>query len=217
MRVFAIAGAICAITLTISTASAENKFSALLSPTFTNSSADEAFSQASHRVATGQAAVPTQQVGFRHRAQATAAGGCATGGCLDGSCGDSGCAVAGTGCGAGSCQDSYCTPHTVPNLPTSSLRQYWRSSPCNTSVWDGYRVSCRTPRSVGPKKSCLSGGCPADYTPAGPVDTGCATGGCDAPSYATQEYAPACEAGCDVASGGCDVPGGCDTGACSSF
>ncbi len=37
-----------------------------------------------------------------------------------------------------------CTPHTPASLPTSSFYQYFRSSKCNTHVWDGYRQGCRS-------------------------------------------------------------------------
>jgi hypothetical protein len=37
-----------------------------------------------------------------------------------------------------------CTPHTAPNLPSSSFYQYFRSNKCNSHVWDGYRQHCRS-------------------------------------------------------------------------
>jgi hypothetical protein len=35
-----------------------------------------------------------------------------------------------------------CRPRTAVQLPTSSLRQYFRSDPCYTNLWDGYHRKC---------------------------------------------------------------------------
>lgn len=35
-----------------------------------------------------------------------------------------------------------CRPHVKPNLPSSTLYQYFRSDRCYTHVWDGYRRNC---------------------------------------------------------------------------
>ncbi len=44
------------------------------------------------------------------------------------------------GCAAGAaCDPGYiCQPHVTPNLPSSTLRQYFRGNPCNAHLWDGY-------------------------------------------------------------------------------
>ncbi len=47
-----------------------------------------------------------------------------------------------------SCDSEFsCTPHTAPNLPSSSFYQYFRSNKCNSHVWDGYRQPCRSSNS----------------------------------------------------------------------
>ncbi len=52
------------------------------------------------------------------------------------------------GCGSGNCESGMCdsvydcTPHVAPCLPTSTLLQYYRTSKCNTHVWDGYTQKC---------------------------------------------------------------------------
>lgn len=35
-----------------------------------------------------------------------------------------------------------CRPHVKPALPSSTFYQYFRSNPCYTNVWDGYRYRC---------------------------------------------------------------------------
>ncbi len=35
-----------------------------------------------------------------------------------------------------------CRPHVKPQLPKSSLYQYFRSDACHTNVWDGYQRHC---------------------------------------------------------------------------
>ena len=45
-------------------------------------------------------------------------------------------------CQTGCDQDYVCQPHEVPQLPNSTLLQYFRSNKCNTHVWDGYRQKC---------------------------------------------------------------------------
>lgn len=49
-----------------------------------------------------------------------------------------------TGCSEGSnCVGGViCRPRTVPNLPSSTLLQYFRSDACYTNVWDGYQRKC---------------------------------------------------------------------------
>ncbi len=37
---------------------------------------------------------------------------------------------------------NQCIPHTAPNLPSSSLHEYFRSNKCHTNVWDGYQQNC---------------------------------------------------------------------------
>jgi len=41
-------------------------------------------------------------------------------------------------CGGG----VICRPRTKPNLPSSTLLQYFRSDACYTNVWDGYQRKC---------------------------------------------------------------------------
>ncbi len=33
---------------------------------------------------------------------------------------------------------TVCQPHRVPNLPSSSLREYFRGDPCHANLWDGF-------------------------------------------------------------------------------
>jgi hypothetical protein len=47
-------------------------------------------------------------------------------------------------CPGGCADDMACTPHTAPNLPSSTFYQYFRSNKCNSHVWDGYRQPCRS-------------------------------------------------------------------------
>ncbi|MGB7328171.1 MAG: hypothetical protein WBD31_25065 [Rubripirellula sp.] len=47
------------------------------------------------------------------------------------------------GCASGVCDSvNDCTPHVAPCLPSSTLLQYFRTSKCNTHVWDGYQQKC---------------------------------------------------------------------------
>ena len=240
MRITAIAGAACVILLSISSiASAQNDFKALMSsPTFGGSTqVPEQFKAISHKIQqeTQAAEAQTQQVSY--------AATCDNASC-DGNCGHAGCAGAGSGCSTGRCgsgEGAYCIPHRVPNLPNSTLRQYWRSNACNTGLWDDYQNDCGS-RGRPKKSRCKSGcndaaaysapavGCASDAgagcadpaagcaTGGYPVqESGCAAGGCDATTAAPNVYSPM--AGCD-GQAGCDVPsyisGGCDTGACDT-
>lgn len=49
----------------------------------------------------------------------------------------------GAGCDTG-CDSNVitCRPHMKPNLPYSTFYQYFRSNPCYSNVWDGYRQHC---------------------------------------------------------------------------
>ncbi|WP_345683347.1 hypothetical protein [Novipirellula caenicola] len=59
---------------------------------------------------------------------------------------DAGCSCGHHGCRDGcasraACEPAYiCRPHEVPVLPSSTLRQYFRSDPCNVHLWDGYAL-----------------------------------------------------------------------------
>ena len=93
---------------------------------------------------------------------------------------DSGCA---TDAGCDSCRTSHsesiCRPYVRPNLPNSTLLQYFRSNRCYSRIWDGYRQRC--PSSLNhvdgtcdcfdKKKQC---GCGPVLAPA------CNTAACDA-------------------------------------
>lgn len=61
------------------------------------------------------------------------------------------------GCETGDCgvsgHEVYCRPRGTVNLPSSTLREYFRSHPCYTNVWDGYGVHC------GPHHKHLHGEC----------------------------------------------------------
>lgn len=233
MRKFVTSGALCAIVLTTSLASAKDDFSALLSelsyaqpgqsqaamPSYKIASnanttaevstpsvsapAPQAAIQmpqmanqpaASYQATDHQATQPTDQ--YNHVGPAPAAlqqgcdVGCADGGCAAGGCADGGCASGGCG------QDGFCTPHNQPNLPGSTLRQYWRSNACNSNVWDGYQNECRKP--MGPKKerNCFG----RSHAPAPIVVPSQAP--CDTPACDVQQYIPA-QAACD--SGSCDA------------
>ncbi len=58
------------------------------------------------------------------------------------------------GCDSG-CSETIidCSPHVKPNLPSSTLHQYFRTNKCNTHVWDNYRQPCRK------SNSHVSGNC----------------------------------------------------------
>ncbi|TWU42306.1 hypothetical protein [Novipirellula artificiosorum] len=67
-------------------------------------------------------------------------------GCGCGAC-QSARACDGPSCGCGSCAQRGCghpqeeyvmIPHRTPNLPSSSILQYFRSDACYTGLWDGY-------------------------------------------------------------------------------
>lgn len=46
-------------------------------------------------------------------------------------------------CDSQGCESDFtCMPHIKPNLPSSTLYQYFRSNPCYANVWDGYRRNC---------------------------------------------------------------------------
>ncbi|NNE00670.1 MAG: hypothetical protein HKN47_25420 [Pirellulaceae bacterium] len=249
MRKIAIGSAVCALLLIATSASAKDDFSALLSelnygeptattqvvPQYTTVSNEVPSTTLSMpnlpgkinaRVAVASKPTPAQTVGYSVGSNITnsfAGGGCAVGGCASGACG-------GTGCN-GNCgghEGGYCVPHTVPNLPTSTLRQYWRSNSCNCTVWDGYQNTCHGAPKAKKKKWCLFGssGC-NDSAACGAASAGCsvietpvcAPAGCA--SGAVESCAPAAgcdgQAGCDVpASAPCDAPSGCDAGGCAS-
>lgn len=47
-------------------------------------------------------------------------------------------------CDEPNCDSQFtCRPHVRPALPSSTLYQYFRSDPCYSNVWDGYRRSCK--------------------------------------------------------------------------
>jgi len=81
-----------------------------------------------------------------------------------------------------------CTPYAVPQLPTSTFYQYFRSDACNTHVWDGYHNRCRDfpDLSLHPKPLCqhnqcgghCGGGTDCGQIPAEWSHSGCDT--CDA-------------------------------------
>ena len=137
------------------------------------------------------------------------------GGCSSGSCGGR--------CGRGYQEHcASCVPHTPPNLPTSSFREYFKSDACNCRVWDGWQNRCHgaSKHSRGecncfdPNKGkcCLSNlggglGCKVKsfgrgVCPAGP---GKATGCLQLPA-AWQSLSSDCDGQADCA---CDSPG-CD-------
>lgn len=126
-------------------------------------------------------------------------GGC--GEILDAGCGvcHSGCGH--KGCGLGKCKHeekpSFCPPRTEPNLPSSSLRQYFRSSRCSTNVWDGYSLKC------GPNHEHAHGTCDCHLKKKG----GCCLGGGCGEILPPRQCFDACDAGCDTCGDGCD--GGC--------
>lgn len=217
MRKFAITGALCAIALSAGLASAKDDFSALLSELSYAQPAHIQAAMPSYKVAQNTSPMAAAKVNavshnqLQHvqpaatqhamsmPANAYSVGpapaafsqgcdvGCASGGCADG------------GCASGSCEGGFCTPHNQPNLPGSTLRQYWRSNSCNSNVWDGYQNRCHKPVGSGKKRSCLDGGCgpePCDIQP--PSHVVCDTQeACDVPSYVATPAA-SCDAGtCD--------------------
>ena len=108
-----------------------------------------------------------------------------------------------------------CVPHTPPNLPNSSLYQYFKSDACNCRVWDGWQRCCHgsSKHSRGEcdcfdprkKKSCLGGfGCFGR----GVHPVSCRGGSCSGGSCSGTT---ACEAGCHQLpaawQGGCDCAG----------
>ncbi|QDT08750.1 hypothetical protein [Planctomycetes bacterium K23_9] len=227
MRKFATTGALCAIVMSASLVSAKDDFSALLSELSYN---QPAASSPSYRVADNSQAAATATTPAPASAQATVShqpaismpagqsqpmhaqqfnhagpapasfqqpcdSGCAStgGGCLNGSC------------RSGNCESGFCTPHNMPNLPGSTLRQYWRSNACNSNVWDGYQNECRKPlfgkKRCGQEEGCATEGCATEGWVPPPSQAPCDTQvSCDVPSYVE---APT--ASCD--SGSCDANG----------
>lgn len=51
-----------------------------------------------------------------------------------------------------------CTPHVAPNLPTSTLIQYFRSNKCHTHVWDGYQQHCHNNKHMRGDCDCFKNG-----------------------------------------------------------
>ena len=165
-------------------------------------------------------AAPTIDTGYAAESQCystadSCAGACGTGCGASGSCGK--------GCGNGLCSEGYCVPHTPPNLPYSTLRQYFKSNACNSRVWDGYRNSCTfsSKNSAGQCSSKQRQGCgakgmncgkvyPASSVPCdGPkhlLPTAWKTAPCDTPSC---DEVSSCTAPSCVAES-CDAPG-CDS------
>lgn len=132
--------------------------------------------------------------------------GCCGGGC----CGeiiDAGCgcrsACGRTGCGLGKCKQedtSVCMPRTDVNLPSSTLRQYFRSGRCNTNIWDGYTQKC------GPNHEHAHGTCDCHLK----KKRGCCLGGCCGEILPPRQCFDGCDSACDV---GCDTCGsGCGGG-----
>lgn len=191
MRKIAITGVLAAVVLAVAPASAAD-YSALTS---TAAYGQVNYGQPVNHFAQVQHTVEPQF------ADVGGGGGCAAGvcsGCSDGSCGNA------------SCKEGVCFPHRTPDLPGSSLRQYWRSSACNTGAWDGYRKSCCQGSRLG--QNLRNGGCSGgDCGPAIEPTPVCASKACD-----VQVAAPAVNfevpAACDVPAfpAACDTPGGCD-------
>ncbi|MGB7343118.1 MAG: hypothetical protein WBD20_02800 [Pirellulaceae bacterium] len=245
MRKFATTGALCAIVMTASMASAKDDFSALLSELSYNQSSVPSYKIAQSPTAPAAAetlgtaaanAAPQAAISMpavtQHAPQIqqnynvgpapvsfqqgcdVAGGSCDSGTCGasgygNGSCGSGGC-LAG-GCRSGNCgEGGYCTPHNQPNLPGSTLRQYWRSNACNSNVWDGYQNQCRKPLFGSKDRGCGIGGCSTAGCQGECASGACATlpsqavygaaGGCDTPNFNT----PAATS-CD--SGNCDTKG----------
>ena len=160
-------------------------------------------------------------------------GNCAGGNCGNGNCGPGGCGLGRGLCNSGRCgQGGYCTPHNTPNIPGSTLRQYWKSNACNCNVWDGYQNECKPPLSsrltnLGRNGGCGGAGCGGCADCAGRrCDNGQCDGlvtnrplvapvaPCDSPSVVAQPLpAVPCDspAGCDAPATTCDAPGGCDS------
>ena len=53
-----------------------------------------------------------------------------------------GCNSCGSHHGCGCDNVVTCIPHMAPNLPNSTLLQYFRSNKCYSNVWDGYHQKC---------------------------------------------------------------------------
>lgn len=107
-------------------------------------------------------------------------GQCASASC--GQCGQQCGAKCGKLCKLGERQwyhEGFCQPYTPPQLPTSTFYQYWRSSPCNVNVWNGFKNRCHPHidlslhgnKSCGNHGGCASGGC-YNIQPAGCGDCG---------------------------------------------
>jgi hypothetical protein len=118
--------------------------------------------------------IPSQVVGHVHS-------GCAQSGCD----GHDQCGCGYGGCGNGGCghndTEVVCRPRNPVNLPHSSLRQYFRSNPCYTNVWDGYRQHC------GDHHKHLHGECDCFKQKSRGGACGCQSQHCQ----------PRCESGCD--------------------
>ena len=124
-------------------------------------------------------------------------GGC--GEIIDAGCGcQSGCGL--TGCGLGKCKQeakAVCMPRTEVNLPSSTLRQYFRSNRCNTNIWDGYSQKCDS------NHEHAHGTCDCHVK----KKRGCCLGGGCGEILPPRQCFDACDAGCDACGSGCD--GGC--------
>ena len=73
-----------------------------------------------------------------------------------------------------------CRPRTRPNLPSSTILQYFRSDACYTNVWDGYHRSCKHHDHLHGTCDCFR-----DQSPCGEV-LPCEGNGC-----------VSCDTGCD--------------------
>ncbi|TWU57238.1 hypothetical protein [Rubripirellula reticaptiva] len=101
------------------------------------------------------------------------------------------------GCASGVCDSvSDCTPHVAPCLPSSTLLQYFRTSKCNTHVWDGYQQKC----GFGQKHVNGTCDCFKQRQGCGQLLPACNGPSCDGPS---------CR-GCDSCRGSNSCDSGCD-------
>ena len=254
MRIIAILGVTC--TLMLSIANAGDPFSSLLKKFDYRKTADVDLRQVSGKINLEKVGTESSQRTDENTKPVSYTADCASGGCASGPNAIGGCASGqcGTGCGNGQCGpggcgpnglcggrfggglcgsgSGFCTPHNTPNLPTSTLRQYWKSNSCNCNVWDGYQNRCPNPLfsklanlgrnghgnccggcgQAGCNGKCGLSGC--DQSGNGNCDQsgdgGCSSGGCDTPVPVINYVG---QGSCDNPSIGaspraCDAPGG---------
>lgn len=92
---------------------------------------------------------------------------------------DCGCGQPSNTCGTGA--EIVCRPRTPVHLPSSTLRQYFRSDPCYTNLWDGYQRKCCYQHGACANHGRFQPTCGEvlDCAPCAPANCAKCDGGCD--------------------------------------